>query len=748
MNIPKIPKFLKQSPRKAAVLLLPLLFFLFGWWLGLPPADDKGGDDQAGDSSTTWTCSMHPQIRQPNFGLCPICNMDLIPLQDDGGGGLRELTVSKEAAALLDLRVSPVVRAHAVSEVRLFGRIDYDERRITTITSRVGGRLDRLFVDFTGAQVRKGDHMAEIYSPDLLVAQRELMEASKSFRQAEGQSAVVLDTRRRLLQAAQEKLRLLQFSEQQIQKIENADKPTDHLTLYAPQAGIVTAKFTNQGQYVKTGDPLFKVADLSAVWLKLEAYEDDLQWLRYAQDVEFRVDAMPGRVFHGRIAFIDPEIDHMRRIARVRVNVLNEDFALKPGMFANAIVQSSMTADGRVLDPSLKGKWISPMHPEIVKDGPGDCDICGMDLVPAETLGLVPASDHAREVLLVPVSAVLRTGDRAVVYVKTGDDEGPRFEGREVVLGARVGEQFIVHSGLSEGELVVSRGAFKLDSELQIKAKPSMMNPNAGIKEQSAGSAQADLTGQWRALPRLLHRLIDDPSTERIDAMASLVEGMNSEWLQPDELKLWNEFSNRLRNQLVLAKSEMNQQPELAVRRVVSAVEEAGRYLGLPHQPAKPPEVDPKQAELLKHAIGLYLPVAKALADDDDATAKKRAEAMTSGIHDEFKGLAEAVAKAGDIKSRRAALQPLSNALIAKVRKVGTDAVGNVYVVNCPMAFDDTGADWISGKADILNPYFGDEMLTCGFIVDVLSYDPGPGKELPQKEQKPEGHGDHKHHNH
>ena len=742
MNIPKIPNFLKQSPRKAIVLLLPVLFFLFGWWIGLPSSEKGGGDEQSGQSDTVWTCSMHPQIRQPNFGLCPICNMDLIPLQDDGGGGLREITVSKEAASLLDLRVSPVIRTGAVSKVKLFGRIDYDERKITTITSRVGGRLDRLFVDFTGAQVRKGDHLAEIYSPDLLVAQRELIEASRSFRQAESQSDVVVDTRRRMLQAARQKLRLLQFNEKQIADIEKADKPNVHLKLHAPQAGIVTAKFINEGQYVKTGDPLFKVADLSAVWLKLEAYEDDLQWLRYAQDVEFRVDAMPGRVFHGRIAFIDPEIDHMRRIARIRVNVLNDDFSLKPGMFANATVQSSMTADGRVLDPSLKGKWISPMHPEIIKDGPGSCDICGMDLVPAEQLGLIPDSDLAKEVLLIPVSAALRTGPRAVVYVKIGDEDGPKFEGREVVLGARVGDQFIVHTGLSEGELVVSRGAFKLDSELQIKAKPSMMNPNAGIKEQSAGSAQADLAGQWRALPRLLHWLIVDPSPKRIDAMTSLLEGINSEWLQPDEMKLWGEFSSRLDNQLFLARSEIEQHPKIAVRRVVVAVEEAGRYLGLPHQPVKPPAVDPKQAEMLKRAIGLYLPVAKALADDNDDAAKKQAEIMSSGIHGEFKSLADAVAKAVDIKSRRAALQPLSNALIAKVREVGIDAVGNAYVVHCPMAFDDTGADWISAKPDILNPYFGDEMLSCGFIVDALSFDPLSAKKEPRKKQ------DHKHHNH
>lgn len=525
----KFSTFLKRAPLKLLAILIPLALFFFGWWFGLPPAEKSDG--AAAASGETWTCSMHPQIRQPNFGLCPICNMDLIPLQDDGGGALREVSVTPEAAALLDIRVSPVLRDHASAEVRLFGRIDLDERRVTTITSRVGGRLDRLFVDFTGAQVRQGDHLAEIYSPDLLVSQRELIEASRAIRA--GGSEAVLDTRRRLLDAARERLRLLQFSEEQIANIENSSQPTDHLTLYAPQAGVVTEKFANQGDYVKTGDPLFKVADFSAVWLKLEAYETDLTWLRYAQDIEFTVDALPGRNFHGRIAFIDPEIDPMRRIARLRVNVPNPDFVLKPGMFATAIVHSSITADGRVLDPSLAGKWISPMHPEIVKDTPGQCDICGMDLVAAEELGIIPEADAAGAPLLIPATAILRTGERAVVYVRGGTVDGPTFEGREIVLGPRVGNQYIVESGLEEGELVVTRGAFKLDSELQLKAKPSMMNPNAGLEERPASEAPEDLAGQWSPVPRLLFRLMENPDRQKIETLATIVRGINEDSLNP-----------------------------------------------------------------------------------------------------------------------------------------------------------------------------------------------------------------------
>jgi Cu(I)/Ag(I) efflux system membrane fusion protein len=133
--------------------------------------------------------------------------------------------------------------------------------------------------------------------------------------------------------------------------------------------------------------------DLSELWLYLDAYESDLTWLRYGQDVAFTVESFPGETFHGRIAFIEPEVTRETRTISVRVNVANSDGRLKPGMFARAIVEARMAAGGKVYAPEFAGKWISPMHPEIVKDGPGSCDVCGMALVPAEELGYVSAPD-------------------------------------------------------------------------------------------------------------------------------------------------------------------------------------------------------------------------------------------------------------------------------------------------------------------------------------------------------------------
>ena len=749
----KILHSIIQKPRIILTILLPLALFGAGWWFGLPDTE-PATDVVAEESNEVWTCSMHPQIRQPNFGICPICEMDLIPLQDSGEGGIRELSVSPEASALLNLQVSPVIRSAAVAEVSLFGEIAYDERRVSTITSRIGGRIDRLFVDFTGAKVRKGDHLAEIYSPEIYVAQRELIQAMKSVKNQTSSSDIVRKTRMSLLNAAREKLRLLELSEDQIDAISQKTEPSDRITIRSPQDGVVVGKSVDQGTYVNTGDSLFKVADLSAVWLIMEAYESDLPWLRYAQDVVFTVEAMPGMEFHGRVAFIDPDLDPVTRVARIRVNVENSSQALKPGMFASAHVKSIMTANGKVLDASLEGKWISPMHPEIIKDHPGDCDICGMDLVPAAELGFISKVDESETLpLLIPASAVLQTGERSVVYVRLPEKNEPTFEGREIVLGSKVGKQFIVENGLSEGELVVSQGAFKLDSELQIKAKPSMMNPNAGLEELPADSAPEELSGQWDPVLRSLARLqsAKDPvlAKEALEGMVTSIKAVDQSALQPDTLQLWGEFSNRLLNGLIIAQRRLPQEIEQAARIATRSTEEAGRYLGLSSRTEVPKLSDPAIAEALKHLIDAYLPLSKALADDDPEKAK--AAAMEFGRHSNMFSLkedadylqqnAQDLAAIDDIAKQRLVFQNISNRLIALIRSHGLDAVGSAYVVHCPMVSDNKGGDWISRVAEVVNPYFGDMMLNCGSVTATLSLGeqqpPPPSKE---KMQDMKGH--------
>ena len=493
----RVAAWVWRQGRDAVVLLVVVIAFVLGYSL-------RGGGEMApvvADVATTsepeqwYTCSMHPDVRMPNpEDKCPTCLMDLVPVASPADGrdelGPRQIELSPAAEALIHVETTPVVRRSIERHVRMVGRVDYDETRLASITAYAAGRLDRLFVDYTGIDVRKGDHLAEIYSPSLLVAQQELIGARRRLDRlgAEGAS-IARDVVEALAASSRERLRLLGMTPEQIEATEARGVTGDHVTLYAPIGGVVIDKHARQGSYVKEGDAIYTIADLSRVWVVAEAYESDLPWLRYGQTVQFRTEAFGDEPFEGTIAFIDPLLDRQRRTARVRVNVDNEERRLRPGMFVRASVRATVAAGGRVVAPELAGKWISPMHPEVVSDRPGNCTVCGMALVPAEELGYAAASAEDEQApLVVPASAVLRTGRRGIVYVKTTEKSEPVFEGREVELGARGERFFIVRAGLREGEQVVVRGNFQIDSAIQIQARPSMMSP--------AGSGAASPAGQ------------------------------------------------------------------------------------------------------------------------------------------------------------------------------------------------------------------------------------------------------------
>ncbi|MCB1090866.1 MAG: efflux RND transporter periplasmic adaptor subunit, partial [Verrucomicrobiae bacterium] len=471
-----------MNSRKWKLALLGVGLVAVGWLIGLVTSGNSrsgtSGESSgpAATESQTWTCSMHHQIKRNGPGKCPICAMDLIPVsqlkgKSDPGG--RRLAVSEEARKLAGIRTVAVERRLVDAEVRLVGKIDYDESRKRTLAAWFPARIDRLYVDYTGIEVQKGDHLAHVYSPELLTAQKELLSAIKFGSDVE---------------TIRDKLRLWGLSDDKIRAIEGRGETSDRMDIDSPISGFVIQKYIKEGDYRKTGDPLFEVADLSDVWVQLDAYESDLPWIRYGQRVTFSAEAVPGREFEGVVAFLSPMLDPATRTVKVRVNASNPGVQLKPGMFVRAVVHSTLAGTGKVVAPELKGKWISPMHPEIISDKPGDCPICGMKLVKAEELGYAVLDGSAADPpLVIPASAVLLTGKRAVVYVEVPGQSQPTFEGREVVLGPRAGGAYLVDEGLKEGDRVVTEGAFKIDSALQIVAKPSMMSPEEGKKEGEGG---------------------------------------------------------------------------------------------------------------------------------------------------------------------------------------------------------------------------------------------------------------------
>lgn len=556
----------------AGIGIVVLTVFVIGFWLGglgrspeASGADGTTGSTAAEVPQQIWTCSMHPQIRKTEPGQCPICGMDLVPVAADDTAQkeakpsvrtksakkkyacsmfcvpplprpgkcpicgmemveveddhveddkpVSQLRLSPNAEKLAEIRIAPVERKFVEANVRLVGKVTYDETRVAYITSWIPGRLDRLFVDYTGIAVRKGDRLVYTYSPELLSAQEELFQAKRAAKRLESSSLKSMrDTAKKTVDAVREKLRLFGLTAAQITEIETRGTPSDHLTILAPMSGIVVDKTAREGMYVSVGTRIYTIADLSVVWVKLDAYESDLLWLRYGQEVEFATEAYPGETFRGKIAFIDPVLDGRTRTVKVRVNVPNEDGRLKPDMFVRGIVRSRVASGGKVMDAALAGKWISPKHPEIVKDGPGTCDKCGVPLVRAESLGYVAAdATHGNAPLVIPASAPLITGKRAVVYVAVKGEPG-LYEGRDIVLGPRAGAFYVVREGLREGERVVVNGNFKIDSAIQIRSRPSMMNPArrepasaapgqpaAGPKKPVASAGAASVPAEFRA---------------------------------------------------------------------------------------------------------------------------------------------------------------------------------------------------------------------------------------------------------
>lgn len=611
--------------RQRIFYIITLIAGIFLGWLFFHSPDQK---EEKQDltvetvKSTIWTCAMHPQIRMHEPGKCPICGMDLIPLKQGGttiDPGAIHMT--KEAVQLANVLTSIVSKQNPVKEVRLYGKVQADERLLQSQVSYLPGRIEKLFVNFTGEGVRRGQTLAVIYSPDLITAQQELLE-----------TAATKESQPALYEATKDKLRQWKLTDDQIASIENSGKVKTDFEIFANTTGIVSARRVNNGDYVSPGSVLFDVADLSHVWIMFDAYESDLPYLSQDQKVAFTIQALPGVNYSGNITFIDPVLDPVTRVARVRVEINNQSGKLKPEMFATGIVKANLSA---------------------YKDN-----------------------------FVIPRTAVLWTGKRSVVYVKqTGTDE-PVFKIREIELGPMLGNSYVVVNGLTDGEEIVTQGAFSVDASAQLEGKPSMMNPQGG---QTSTMPGMDMPQD--ILPGNNEKKVPEPEKIPEESAQNSSEGHESLNMPAMDMSVDIIFRQQL----------------TAVYRDYIIMKDA-----LVESDKKKVSNTAKKVQLSLKAIDMKL-----LTGDAHIKWMEYSGSLEKDI--------EKIISGKDINLQRESFATFNEIFHQAVKTFELSGASTFYQY-CPMAFDNKGAYWFSDKKEIANPYFGEKMMKCGETKEALNY--------------------------
>ncbi|MBO0330470.1 efflux RND transporter periplasmic adaptor subunit [[Muricauda] lutisoli] len=398
----------------AVVVGLLIGYLIFG---GSSNATNETEHDHSAEiaSGEMWTCSMHPQIMQPEPGSCPICGMDLIPA-DSAEEGLmaNQIKMSENAMVLAGVETVQVGAAAGGEEsIKLSGKVTVNQKSDAVQSAYFDGRIENIFVNFEGEEVKKGQKLATIYAPSLVSAQQELLTAA-NLRQSQPQ----------LYKAVRNKLKLWKLTDAQIDQIESSGKVQENFPIYANVGGVVSEIMVEEGDYIKTGSPLVKVANLNSVWAIFDAYENQLSLFNEGQMLNVTTTSYPNETFSAQVSFVAPTLNKDTRTLEVRAELDNKKGLLKPGMFVQAEVEVSNAQD---------------------------------------------------ESLTIPESAVLWTGKRSLVYVQP-DANNSIFEMREVQLGNLRNGSYVVNSGLKSGDLVVAKGTFTVDAAAQLQGKKSMMN--------------------------------------------------------------------------------------------------------------------------------------------------------------------------------------------------------------------------------------------------------------------------------
>lgn len=416
----KIQDILQQKPWLGYAFMLAIGLILGFVFFSNSSKKEAHQHTEAGKDEV-YTCSMHPQIKQDKPGKCPICGMDLTPLKSTSNSKSNidpnAVMMSEEAIALANIQTEVVGTGKTNKEIRLFGKIKPSERSQQAQSAYVNGRVERLYINAIGDVVHKGQTVALIYSPELYTASQELI-AALSYPDLQRKKLVV--------DAAIEKLKLLNVSQGEINSMIKSGKASPYMAIKANVSGTVISKNVEQGSYVKQGDVLLQIANLGSVWAVFEAYETDLPFIKVGQTVQFTAEGAPGTTFSGRISFVEPVLNAQTRTAGVRVEVSNAKGIFKPEMLISGVITANL--------------------------------------------------NKYSEDIVVPKSAVLWTGKRSIVYVKDESDGYPIFTLREVTLGPTLPDGYIVTEGLADGEEIVTNGVFAIDASAQLDGKPSMMN--------------------------------------------------------------------------------------------------------------------------------------------------------------------------------------------------------------------------------------------------------------------------------
>mgnify|MGYP003671819653 FL=1 len=588
-----------KETKKIIRIAVTTLFvgLLLGWFFFGGSKNDTVSEHQHDSEmvgETIWTCSMHPQIRQNEPGDCPICGMELIPLENDDNSELDPMAISMSPTAmqLANVATAIVGKTKPVKSVRLNGKVKADERSVYSQSSHIPGRIEKLMVNFTGEYVNKGQVIASIYSPDLVNAQEELFEARK-----------IVETEPLLFNSAKEKLKNWKLTDKQIAQILESGVVKEELPILADISGYVTEKKVNLGDYVMKGMAIYEIANLNNVWILFDVYESDMAWVKKGDAVNFTVQSLPGESFKGKISYIDPVIDPMTRVAKARVEINNSGLKLKPEMFVSGTVEAELPIKS--------------------------------------------------EAIIVPKTSVMWTGQRSVVYIKNTTAKGVNFMMRDVTLGPALGDGFVVNDGLQEGEEIAINGTFSIDASAQLAGKPSMMNPEGGPAMTGHNHGGGDM-----------------PAT------------------------------NGTPNKTAAKKVSVSQKAKDALKPLFT------EYLSMKDALINDNLENAKKAgsNILKTVDGLNM-----------ALFTGESHNVWMGLSSDLKNTLQHVQHFKTLEEIRKAFQQVSNTIIGLETSFNPNDEA-LYVMHCPMANNNKGADWLSTSKEVKNPYYGQSMLTCGEV--------------------------------